>query len=104
MLKKGDQEGDNIREKGERLSADDSTIKSNGSSEQCSVYYDEGAKHLFREDRNCRRKRDQEGDKGERENRLSTDDLTIKAYGSGKQCSVYYVDWVKHISRQDRNC
>ena len=24
------------------------------------------------------------------ENRLSADDLTIKAYGSSEQCSVYY--------------
>ena len=39
-------------EKGNRLSADDSTIKANGSSEQCSIYYGELVKHLSKEDRN----------------------------------------------------
>ena len=38
------------------------------------------------------------------ENRLSTDDLTIKANISIEQCSVYYGDWVKHLSREDINC
>ena len=38
------------------------------------------------------------------ENRLSTDDLTIKANTSSEQCSVYYSEWVKHLSREDINC
>ena len=43
-----------IREKGEnRLSANESTIKANGSSKQCKVYCGEWVKHRFREDRNC---------------------------------------------------
>ena len=38
------------------------------------------------------------------ENRLSTDDLTIKANIWSEQCSMYYGEWVKHLSRLDRNC
>ena len=35
------------------LSADNSTIKANESSQQCSVYFGEGVKHLSRKDINC---------------------------------------------------
>ena len=36
------------------------------------------------------------------ENRLSTDDLTIEANISSEQCSVYYGEWVNHLSSEDR--
>ena len=39
-----------------------------------------------------------------RENRLSTDDLTIKAKGLSEQSSMYYGELIKQLSREDRNC
>ena len=68
-----------------RLSADESTIKANGLSEQYSVHYGEWVKHLSREDRNCciyTCRRDQEGIREKWGNRLSAVDSTIKANGS----------------------
>ena len=80
-----------IREK----SSDDSTIKANGSSEQCSMYYGEWVKHLSREDRNCWKKREQKGEreKGEIDwalmTRLSKLMARATANGpNGSACSV----------------